>query len=437
MTDIPYNKEAEEATIGGVLINPDLFPEISQFLSAEDFYIHRHRFIWQALLVLQANKTPVDFLTVSSQLRDMKVLEEIGGESYLTCLLAQVPTSLHAVAYAKMIVADSDRRKLLVVANTIATLAYDTTKTVEEIQADSSSAFQEAVSRVKVGDKSMKELALDHSNYIKKNNRESDANLGVKFKLTAVDSKLGFGLKKLYMMVAGRPGVGKSSFAIQFAIQAARQHKTVAIFSLEMSGEMLMNVIISILTGIDSQKLEAGRLSDEEWAIYEKAQTELVSLEDYLFIEICNGTTIQQIRSRCLVIKAKQGALDLVIVDYLLLMDDYHKLDVNDRANNISRDFAKLRKELKCALIVIHHMNRSFEHRQDGIPILADLTEGGEQAPDIVFFLTINKDAIPIRGKIPAKGSFVKHRNGPVGPVELSFNRPCTTFEDAPRNYLR
>ena len=433
---IPHNREAEEATIGAVLINPDILSELCQIVDDKDFYIIRHQWIWQAYLKLQSSKTPIDFLTLTTELKNMKVLEEIGGSAYLTALLNQVPSSLHADAYAKSVLAEAIRRRLIASANEIASMAYDTTKEVTEIVSDCAASFQKATIIKREETKSVTQLAIDHQTKVRKNSQSEEVELGIKFALSEMDRVLGYGLKKVFMMVAGRPGSGKTSLSIQFAIEAARQGNSVAFFSLEMSGEQLMNVIMSILTGIDSQRLEAGKLTSVEWITYDNKMAELAKFEKNLHIEIVTGATIQEIRSRCLLLETTEG-LDLIVVDYLLRMGDFKRMDENDRANNLSLGLADLQKELRCALIVIHHMNRSFEHRQDGIPILADLTEGGERDPDIVFFLTVKKDAIPIRGVIPVMGSFVKHRNGPTSRVELFFNLSCTTFMNSmPQRYV-
>lgn len=432
---IPHNAEAEEAVIGSVLINPAVYIELAQFLAADDFYIHRNRWIWSAFVRLQEKKMPLDYLTVCTELEEMKMLGEVGGDSYLAKLIGQSPNSTNAVAYGHTVEAMGVRRRLLTAANGIATEVYDTTRPIEETIANCAAKLQVATAVGHLRRKTLAQLIDEHRNAVAEKGKETDAHVGIMTYLPDVDKILGFGLQKKFMILAGRPGKGKTSLAVQIALQAVKQGKTVAIFSLEMDAPQVVNVVMSILTGIDSQRLAAGRLTPEEWETYNSSAETLLTYKNNMIIDCNPIASVQTMRAKCLAIKSS-GSLDLVIIDYLMRIKGYGSLDANDKANNLTADIASLKGELDTAIILIHHMNRAIEHRGDGEPILSDLNEGGERDPDIVAFLHSTKDVIQVGPLIPMRLSFSKHRGGPTGSVDLLFKGECTTFLPAATRYL-
>jgi replicative DNA helicase len=423
----PNNEEAEGAVIGSVLINPELYSELSQFLTPQDFRIYRNRWIWEAFTRLDKNKSPIDILTVLSELEEMKVAKEIGGLAYLTQLAEVPPNSANAISYGRIVERESVRRKLTQAASAIANDASNSQKSLEELIADSIARVQTASVASRKTHKNILQLAEEHKKVITQMSREPNAHLGIMTSWPDVNKLLGFGLQKKFMILAGRPGWGKTSMAIQIALEAAKQGKVAAIFSLEMDESQLTNVIMSMLTGIDNQRLAVGKLTTEEWEIYNKASIALGTLRDKLILISEPMMSVPEIRSKCLSIRATLG-LDLVIIDYLLRINGYEKYEQNDRANFLTADLAALKAELDCALILVHHMNRAFEHRGGNEPQLSDLNEGGERDPDIVAFLHPDKDAITAHDIVAVYLSFVKHRGGPTGRVSLLFRGSCTTF---------
>jgi replicative DNA helicase len=241
---------------------------------------------------------------------------------------------------------------------------------------------------------------------------------------------LGFGLQPEFMIMSGRPGQGKTSISLQWGLSGIKQDKVVAIFSLEMNAPQITNRIMSMSTGIDSQRLKIGKLTAEEWVIYENTATVLSTMKNELHIFCEPSASPQTIRAKCLQLKAV-GQLDLVVIDYLLRVKGYQSLEEHNRVNALTTDLFALKMELDCAFIVNHHLSRAIEHRGDGEPVLSDLTEGGERDPDIVATLHGDRDVIKTGVLIPMKLTFTKQRDGPIGSVPLLFNGSCTTFQAA------
>lgn len=426
MEDGLVDIEAEEAVIGAILINPSIYSEISTILTEDGFYIYRNKIIWRAYTNLLKRRSAIDYITVCAELKDMKLLDEVGGASYLTSLIGRTPSSLNAVHYADIVNRQAIRRAIVLAANQIATLAYNHESADDTLISDSAKLLQ-SISKSRKGEPKLDQLAQHHKEEVERNAKTDDSQLGIKFGIPDLDKLLGLGLQKKFVILAGRPGVGKSSLSIQAAISCAEQGKIAAIFSFEMSADELMNVIISMKTGIDSQNLKIGRLTDEEWAVHRAAVEYVSTLKDRLFLFDCAGASLQYIKNKCLELQMSVG-LDLVVIDYMMLVSDYVKLELNDRANALTRDLKLIKQELDIALIAIHHMNRSIEHRGDRTPQLSDLNEGGEKDPDIVAFLHPTKGEDIEQILKPITITFAKHRGGPEGKVDLYFKRHCTTF---------
>jgi replicative DNA helicase len=391
--------------------------------------------VWTAFVQLQAEKMAIDNLTVTHQLDTMKVLKDVGGEAYLTELISRPQTSLHAEYYGRIVESMAIRRRMINAASAVAQLAFDTSKKIDDIVADSAEKMSTATAMSRRKRKSLLQLIAEHKVATKERSDRKEESIGILTKIPEVDKLLGFGLHNKFMILAGRPGMGKTSFAIQIALEAIKQGKTVLLFSLEMDEGQIMNVIMSMMAKVDSQRLALGRLSPDEWKAYNAASAEMLDLKDKLIIDASPGQTPQSIRARCLSVMGTR-TLDLVVVDYLMRIRGYSKLDANDRATMITDDMFELKRELECSFILIHHMNRGIEYRGTGEPQLSDLMEGGERDPDIVAFLVPDKDVPKVGALIPMRIAFVKHRNGPTGSVPLLFKGECTTFLPAVQRYI-
>ena len=428
---LPHSREAEEAVVGAVLINPEVYYDLAQFLQPDDFYIHRLRFIWESYVRLHERRVPVDILTVSEELDDMSRLDEIGGQAYLTALLNQVPTTLHAEAYGKMVEATAIRRKLLTAANSIATLAYDANESIEIVMGESEKAiFNVGERRMRHDIRPIREVLSDYYDHVDELARRSDEIVGVPTGFTDLDRMLGGMQPSDLLIMAGRPGMGKTALMLTIANNASLIHKKrVAIFSLEMSNEQVVQRLIAQQTGIDSQRLRSGKLTDEDWPIFNHAIEVLGDTRIYL--DDTPALSPLQLRTKCRRLHMEFG-LDLVIIDYLQLMTSETRNDNRvQEVSYISRALKQLARELNVPLVAAAQLSRAVEQRADKEPQLSDLRESGslEQDADIVMFI-YRDDKDPAMQNV-SHLKIAKHRNGPVGQVDLIFRSNLTKFENA------
>jgi replicative DNA helicase len=261
-SQIPHSREAEEAVIGAIIINPEIYYEIAEFLQAEDFYIHRHVWIWEAVTRLNQRRIPVDLLTLSEEIDRVGQSGDVGGSAYLTSLINQVPSSLNAEAYARIVEGHATRRRMIQSANKIATLAYDESLETAVVQEKAVSALEAVVLR-KTGAGLTPLSAHLSSAYDRIDESSRTTELpGIPTGLIDLDRKLGNLQKGTLYVVAGRPGQGKTSLKLTVARNAALAGKRVAVFSLEMSNEKITNRLLSQSTGLDAQLIDIGKISD-------------------------------------------------------------------------------------------------------------------------------------------------------------------------------
>ena len=431
---IPHNREAEEAVVGAVLINPEAYYDLAQFLQADDFYIHRHRWIWEAFTRLHEKRIPLDFLTVTEELQSARQLAEIGGPAYLTALLNQVPTSLHAEAYGRMVEAAAIRRRLLTSANTIATLAYNEQETVENVIEESEkSLFNVSERRLHNDVKPISQVMSEVYDRIDELAKRPEDIVGVPTGFKDLDHMLEGLQPSDLLIIAGRPGQGKSGFLLSVAMNAALLHKKhIAIFSLEMSNEQVAQRLISQQTGIDSQHLRIGKLDDNERDLFVHSIEVLADTQ--IFLDDTPAITPLALRTKCRRLHMEFG-LDLVILDYIQLMGgDTRTENRVQEVSYISRNLKALARELNVPVLAAAQLSRAVEQRAGGRPMLSDLRESGsiEQDADIVMFIyrsdQYEKDT---EKKNVAEIIIAKHRNGPTGSVELVFLSHLAKFVDA------
>jgi|YelNatPaOPRAMG01_1025707.scaffolds.fasta_scaffold00348_7 replicative DNA helicase len=432
---VPSNREAEEAVIGAVLINPEAYYDVAQFLQPDDFYIHRNRWIWEAFTRLHERRSPIDFLTVSSELEQAGHLAEIGGPAYLTALVNQVPSSLHAEAYGRMVEEAAVRRKMLTAANEIAKLAYNQAQSVETVMDEAEKAiFGVGERRLRRDVEPIQQVLSEYYDRIDQLSQRTDEIYGVPTGLIDIDRLLGGLQKSDLLIIAGRPGSGKTGFLLSVAKNAAQKHKKhVAIFSLEMSNEQLVQRLIAQETGIDTQRLRTGKLNDDEWPIFTHA-IEVLS-DTHIYLDDTPAITPLQLRTKCRRL-ALEYELDLVIVDYIQLMSGDVRTDNRvQEVSYISRNLKVLARELNVPVLAAAQLSRAVEQRADKRPVLSDLRESGslEQDADIVMFIhrpdMLEKDSP--RQNV-AEIIVAKHRNGPTHPgIELVFLSNLARFENA------
>jgi replicative DNA helicase len=434
MTEIaqtPHSREAEAAVLGAVLINPDVYVDLSEFLTAEDFFIHRLRFIWEAYTRLFERRMPIDSLTLSEELEDMGRLEEIGGSAFLTGLLNAVPTTLHAEAYGQIVRAAAIRRKLLSAANQIATLAYDQELELPVVTEQAVAALEGAVLRETGGNLvSLAEALRQAYDQIDALSRSPELP-GTPSGLVDLDAKLGnFQAGALYVLAA-RPGQGKTSLILTAARNAAKSQKRVAVFSLEMPILRLTNRLIAQESGLNVQLLDTGKVSEADWPRLTSAVENLEHLPIYL--DDTPALSPLQLKAKLRRLHLSVGKLDLVIVDYLQLMRAGQKTENRTQeVGSISRALKALSKELNVPILAAAQLNRDVEKRASSRPQLSDLRESGdiEADADVVMFLH-QPDPQPESPLQPTEIFVAKHRNGPTGSISTLFRKSTTCFENA------
>lgn len=431
---IPHSREAEEAVVGAVLINPEVYYDVAQFLQAEDFYIYRHKWIWEAFTSLHEQRTPIDLLTINEELDRKGQLNEIGGPAYLTALVNQVPTSLNAESYGRIVESHSIRRKMINAANAIASLAYNENSTVDNVMDEAEKAvFNVSERRLKHDVQPIRAVLSEYYDRIDDLAKRDEEIFGVPTGFIDLDKMMGGLQPSDLLIIAGRPGQGKTGFLLSVAKNAAQTHKKhVAIFSLEMSNEQVVQRLIAQQTGIDSHRLRTGKLQENEWPLF--AQAVEVMSDTHIFLDDTPAITPLQLRTKCRRLHLEHH-LDLIIVDYLQLMGgDTRNENRVQEVSYISRNLKVLARELNVPVLAAAQLSRAVEQRSDKRPVLSDLRESGslEQDSDIVMFIyrpdQYEKDTVK---QNVAEIIIAKHRNGPVGSVELIFRNALAKFENA------
>ena len=432
---VPHNREAEEAVLGAVLVHHENYYDVAQFLHTEDFYIQRHQWIWEALTNLHEQRVPFDLVTVAGALEQAGHLVDIGGPAFLMALMSQVPSTLHAEAYAHMIEEQAVRRRMITAANTVAKLAHDQQSPVETVIDEAEKAiFGVSERRLRSDLQPISTVLSEYYTYIDQLYNRGAEMYGVPTGLIDLDHLLGGMQKSDLLIVAGRPGSGKTGFLLSVAKNAAQKHKKhVAMFSLEMSNEQLVQRLIAQETGIDTQRLRSGKLTEDEWPLFTHAVDVLSGTGIYL--DDTPAITPLQMRTKCRRLHL-EFHLDLIIVDYLQLMGgDTRNENRVQEVSFISRNLKVLARELNVPVLTAAQLSRAVEQRTDKRPILSDLRESGslEQDADIVMFIH-RPDALE---KEPAKQALAeiivaKHRNGPThSGIEVIFQNNIARFENA------
>jgi len=429
----PHNRQAEEAVLGSVLINPESYFDVAQVLDADYFYIIRNRWIWEVFTHLHENRIPIDILTVSEELDNRGQLEEIGGQAYLMMLINQTPSSLNAAAYAHIVEETSVRRRMLAAANEMAKLAYQEEKPVEDIiNSAEKSIFDLSERRIRRDLQPIQNVINEYYDRVSMLSQRSDEIFGVPTGLTDLDKLLGGLQRSDLLIIAGRPGTGKTGFLLTIAKNAALKHKKhVAMFSLEMSNEQLVQRMIAQDTGINTQELRSGKIQDDHWDILTQSMENLSNSKIYL--DDTPALTPIQMRTKCRRLHLEHH-IDLILVDYIQLMSGDTRNDNRvQEVSYISRNLKTLARELNVPVLAAAQLSRAVEQRTDKKPMLSDLRESGslEQDADIVMFIH-KKEDIPggNQSKELIELMVAKHRNGPTRDIEMVFLKDLAQFYD-------
>ncbi len=428
----PNDIEAEQAVIGSMLTDRDAVSATIEVLKAEDFYREDNKAIYEAILNLYNQNQPIDVITLKSELASIGKLDSVGGLEYIASLPEKVPTTANVEQYIKIVEQKAILRSLIKTANELITLGYDPTQDVEDIMDNAEKKiFSVMQKRNQKGYSSIKDVLVGTFTQLEQLYNQKQHITGVPTGFSDLDFKTAGLHNSDLILVAARPAMGKSAFALNIATNAAvRANIPVVIFSLEMSKEQMVNRILCSEALVDSNKVRTGTIDDEEWIKLANASGELS--ESNIFIDDTPGISIMEIRAKCRKLKIEKN-IGLVVIDYLQLVQGTGKRGANREQEiaEISRSLKILAKEIDAPVIALSQLSRAPEQRPDHRPMLSDLRESGsiEQDADIVMFLYrddyYNEDSDK---KNVAEVILAKHRSGSTGTVELRWLANFTKF---------
>jgi len=437
---MPQNLEAEMSVLGVAFINQYSIEKISEELTSDMFFDEKNRFIFEAIIELHKNRIPVDVTTVKDELDKRKKLNAAGGIEYIGDVIDSVVTAANLEYYIKIVKDNAVRRNLINTATDIVTEAYEEDNITSLLDGAERSILNVVKARQVSEFKPIHEVlrrAQENLEMLAKNKRPIT---GLETGFYDLD-KITAGLHGGEMIIlAARPGMGKTAFALNIATNAAQTtDKAVAVFNLEMSAEMLVNRMISSVGQIDSYKLQTGQLQHNDWKRYNEALSQLADTN--IYIEDNAGITASEIRAKCRRLANQEKGLGLVVIDYLQLVTTGNKR-VESRqveVSEISRSLKTMALELDVPVIALAQLSRSAEKRENSQPMLADLRESGslEQDADMVLFIN-RKDYYEAKGEkketiVPVDLIIAKHRKGSTGVINLLFELNMSNF----RNYMK
>ncbi len=426
----PQNLDAEESILGGILLDPEAMGRVVDILVTNAFYVQAHRDLYKGLLILHAQGKPTDLVSLTSWLQDQKLFEKIGGTAKLASLVDRTVSAVNVDRYAQLVMDKYVRRQLISSGNEIIDLGYDTTTPLEEVLDESEQKiFKLTQERPQEGLTPIAETIVETFNNIEDLHQEitlPGLSCGF-YDLDAMTS--GFQRSDL-VIIAGRPAMGKTSFSLNVAVNIAKTHQLpVAVFSLEMSKEQLVQRLLAGEAQIESNRLRAGRLTQTDM---EPLITAVESLSDVpLFIDDTANLTVAQMRSQARKLQAEQGGkLGLILLDYLQLMEGGGDNRVQE-ISKITRALKGLARELNVPILALSQLSRGVEARTNKRPMMSDLRESGsiEQDADLIIMLYRDSYYNPDSPDHDiAEVIITKHRNGPTGTVKLIFQPELTKF---------
>jgi len=443
----PHNKEAEQSVLGSILIDKDAIIKIADLLKPDDFYYDIHRIIYEAICDLYNRHDPVDLLTVANLLEERKQIDIIGGPAYLAELTSIVPTSTHVFKYAQIVKNKSTLRKMIKAGNTIISCGYNEDEEIDnlleisekEVFSISQTFLKDRFIHIKeILDERYEEFAALH------HAEEKDKVKGIPTGFSSIDKILSGLQPSDLIILAARPSMGKTALALSIAQKIAiesNKKKIVGIFTLEMSKEQLVDRLFCSMLGVDSWKLQHGKLNDKDFQNMGEVMDKLNQAS--IYIDDSVGMSIVQLKAKARRLQMERG-LDLIIVDYLQLMStgstSYQANRVQE-ISEISRSLKELGRELHIPVIALSQLSRAVELRNPKIPQLSDLRESGaiEQDADVVMML-YRKDYYD--ENVPEEETGItevyirKHRNGPIGKAELRFDKTQMRFFDIDRRHV-
>ena len=428
---LPYDFLAEKAIIGSILKKNETFDRVNQIIKPVDFYDSRTQRIYKSIITMVDKDIKIDEVSLISQLRNENILQEVGGEEFIAEITLSSFYTPNIDTYAKTVKEKALLRSLIGASEDIMDVSYGQKDDVSTILSMAESKIfdisQDKLNEglVKVGD------TLDETIQVINELSMNDDNItGVPTGLETIDLKLSGLQPAQLILLAARPAMGKTALGLTMAWNAAKEGKSVAFFSLEMSTLQLNYRLISMVSMIDLEQVMNGRIKDDEWELLFHATREIANKD--LYVDETPGITLSEMRSKLKRLKAERG-VDLVVIDYLQLMQaDGRQENRQNEIASISRGLKTLSKELNCPILSLAQLSREADKRADHKPILSDLRESGaiEQDADVVMLLYREDYYDEEDNPNIAKVIVAKHRNGSTGTLDLFFNKPCTTFRD-------
>ncbi len=423
LRSLPYNLEAEQSVIGSMLIDKTAIARAVEVLKSDDFYRDSHKVIFNAIFELYQKDTPIDMITLLEHLRSAEKLDASGGITYITEISNSIPSTANLSSYIKIVEDKSILRRLIRASTEIMENCYNKQDDVEAVMDLAEQKVFNIAERKNSSDFEAMNTVLERGFLeIERIFNNRGETTGVSSGFPELDAMTSGFQKGDMILIAARPSMGKTTFALNLAEYAAlRAGKNVAVFSLEMSKEQLAYKLLCSEANVDMTKLRNGNLEDKDWENIAKASGPLAAAK--IFIDDTAGTSVMDMRSKCRKLKMEHG-IDLIVIDYLQLMSGSSPENRQQEVSEISRSIKALAKEMQCPVIALSQLSRAPEQRADHRPMLSDLRESGsiEQDADLVMFLYrdeyYNKET---EDKNVAECIIAKQRNGPVGTVKLAW----------------
>ncbi|MBE6150629.1 MAG: replicative DNA helicase [Firmicutes bacterium] len=434
--EIPNNPEAEQAVIGSMFLEKNALQKACEVLNPESFYFNNNAKIFGTIKEMAEKKVPIDLTTVTTELKNKNILNEVGGVEYLTEILDSVATAANIDQYVKSVEESALLRKLIEVSTNITTTAYNSDKSVNETIDDAERKILSVVKNRRSSEfRTIKDVLIQTQRNLEILAQSKSDVTGIATGWYDID-KLTTGLHgSQLIIIAARPAMGKTAFALNLATNVAlNSGKPVALFNLEMGAEQLANRMLSSLGQVEGNKIATGKLLNDDWKRINEAISQLS--EAKLYMDDTPGLTIGEIRSKCRRLASSDEGLGLVVIDYLQLITSSTNYGTNrqQEVSDISRSLKTMALELNVPVIALAQLSRAVDSRENKRPIISDLRESGsiEQDADIVAFLYrddyYNKEKVTDSNTSISEFIVAKHRNGPTKTIELLFKRDTSTF---------
>jgi len=419
----PHNLESEQCVIGSIIVEEQTLVPVAEILDREDFYIDAHKVIYDSMIELGNERKPIDMITLTNRLKEKGYLDQVGGVTYLTSITNMIPTTSNVKVYAEIVKKNSTLRKLIKASNDIISMGYEASDNLDDIlNVAEKKIFDISQDRMSQDFKSISEVLTSVTAMIEEVYSKGSDITGLDTGFIDLNKKLGGFHKSDLILIAARPGMGKTAFALNLVANAAiRSKSSVAVFSLEMSKEQLVQRLLSSQSNVALDNISKGKIADDEWKKLTDAMTVLSSSD--IFIDDTPGIKVSEIRSKCRKLKMEKG-LDMIMIDYLQLMEADGRADNRQQeVSKISRSLKILAKEMNCPVIALSQLSRNTESGKDHMPKLSDLRDSGaiEQDADIVMFIYRDEyyTKMETKKKDLAEIIIAKNRHGEISNIEL------------------